>query len=106
VDMTIPVVIGSANARIGLPAAIAALHAGHSAMDAAVAADAVLRTEERDEPPARIRPEQVDRRAKLRIHGRRMREEADPPSDDERIAVADLEAMVDVTVALVEAAAE
>src|SRR5712691_5082496 len=36
--MTIPVVIGSANARIGLPAAIAALHAGQSAMDAAVAA--------------------------------------------------------------------
>jgi beta-aspartyl-peptidase (threonine type) len=36
--MTVPVVLGSANARIGLPAAIAALHAGHSAMDAAVAA--------------------------------------------------------------------
>jgi L-asparaginase / beta-aspartyl-peptidase len=33
-----PVVLGSANARIGLPAAIAALRAGHSAMDAAVAA--------------------------------------------------------------------
>src|SRR6476646_2144205 len=36
--MTIPVVIGSANARVGLPAAIAALRGGHSAMDAAVAA--------------------------------------------------------------------
>src|SRR5579859_5547561 len=36
--MTVPVVIGSANARIGLPAAIAALRSGRSAMDAAVAA--------------------------------------------------------------------
>src|SRR5579859_7479353 len=36
--MTVPVVIGSANARIGLPAAIAALRAGQSAMDAAVSA--------------------------------------------------------------------
>jgi beta-aspartyl-peptidase (threonine type) len=38
VRVTVPVVLGSANARIGLPAAIAALHAGRSAMDAAVAA--------------------------------------------------------------------
>jgi beta-aspartyl-peptidase (threonine type) len=36
--VTLPVVVGSANARIGLPAAIAELQAGHSAMDAAVAA--------------------------------------------------------------------
>jgi beta-aspartyl-peptidase (threonine type) len=35
---TEPVVLGSANARIGLPAAIAVLRAGGSAMDAAVAA--------------------------------------------------------------------
>src|SRR4030088_1150626 len=38
VRVTIPVVLGSANARVGLPAAIAALRAGRSAMDAAVAA--------------------------------------------------------------------
>src|SRR5438309_11025941 len=37
-SVIVPVVLGSANARIGLPAAIAALRAGHSAMDAAVAA--------------------------------------------------------------------
>src|SRR5258708_37911467 len=36
--VTVPVVLGSANARVGLPAAIAALRAGGSAMDAAVAA--------------------------------------------------------------------
>jgi L-asparaginase / beta-aspartyl-peptidase len=36
--VTVPVVLGSANARIGLPAAIAALRSGRSAMDAAVAA--------------------------------------------------------------------
>src|SRR5258708_19203832 len=36
--VTVPVVLGSANARVGLPAAIAALHAGPSARDAAVAA--------------------------------------------------------------------
>ena len=36
--MSVPVVLGSANARVGLPAAIAALRAGGSAMDAAVAA--------------------------------------------------------------------
>src|SRR5215467_5495464 len=36
--MTVPVVVGSANARVGLPAAIAALRAGRSALDAAVAA--------------------------------------------------------------------
>jgi beta-aspartyl-peptidase (threonine type) len=36
--VTVPVVLGSANARIGLPAAIEALRAGRSAMDAAVAA--------------------------------------------------------------------
>ena len=34
----VPVVLGSANARVGFPAAIAALRAGRSAMDAAVAA--------------------------------------------------------------------
>jgi len=34
----VPVVLGSANARVGFPAAIAALRAGSSAMDAAVAA--------------------------------------------------------------------
>jgi beta-aspartyl-peptidase (threonine type) len=37
-SVTVPVVLGSANARVGLPAAIAALRAGRSAMDAAVAA--------------------------------------------------------------------
>jgi beta-aspartyl-peptidase (threonine type) len=36
--MTAPVVLGSANARIGFPSAIAALHSGQSAMDAAIAA--------------------------------------------------------------------
>ena len=36
--MTVPVVLGSANARVGIPAAIAALRAGRSALDAAVAA--------------------------------------------------------------------
>jgi beta-aspartyl-peptidase (threonine type) len=36
--MSVPVVLGSANARVGLPAAIEALRAGRSAMDAAVAA--------------------------------------------------------------------
>ncbi len=36
--VTVPVVLGSANARVGLPAAIAALRSGCSAMDAAVAA--------------------------------------------------------------------
>src|SRR5438552_8114271 len=34
----VPVVLGGANARVGFPAAIAALRAGRSAMDAAVAA--------------------------------------------------------------------
>jgi beta-aspartyl-peptidase (threonine type) len=38
VRVIVPVVLGSANARVGLPAAIEALHAGRSAMDAAVAA--------------------------------------------------------------------
>jgi beta-aspartyl-peptidase (threonine type) len=36
--VTVPIVLGSANARVGFPAAIAALHAGRPAMDAAVAA--------------------------------------------------------------------
>jgi beta-aspartyl-peptidase (threonine type) len=36
--VTTPVVLGSANARVGFPAAIAALRAGRSAIDAAVAA--------------------------------------------------------------------
>jgi L-asparaginase / beta-aspartyl-peptidase len=36
--MTVPVVLGSANARIGFPSAIEALRAGCSAMDAAIAA--------------------------------------------------------------------
>jgi len=36
--VTVPVVVGSANARIGLPAAVGVLRAGGSAMDAAVAA--------------------------------------------------------------------
>ncbi len=36
--MITPVVLGSANARVGFPAAIAALRAGRSAMDAAIAA--------------------------------------------------------------------
>jgi beta-aspartyl-peptidase (threonine type) len=36
--VSVPVVLGSANARVGLPAAIAALRSGRSAMDAAVAA--------------------------------------------------------------------
>ena len=36
--MRVPVVLGSANARVGLPAAIEALRTGRSAMDAAVAA--------------------------------------------------------------------
>jgi isoaspartyl peptidase/L-asparaginase-like protein (Ntn-hydrolase superfamily) len=36
--VSVPVVVGSANARIGLPAAIEALRAGRSAMDAAIAA--------------------------------------------------------------------
>jgi beta-aspartyl-peptidase (threonine type) len=38
VRVIVPVVLGSANARVGLPAAIAALRSGCSAMDAAVAA--------------------------------------------------------------------
>jgi len=38
VGVNVPVVLGSANARVGFPAAIAALRAGESAMDAAVAA--------------------------------------------------------------------
>jgi beta-aspartyl-peptidase (threonine type) len=37
-QVTVPVVLGSANARVGLPAAVAALRAGRSAMDAAIAA--------------------------------------------------------------------
>lgn len=36
--MSVPVVLGSANARVGLPAAIAALRSGRSAMDAAIEA--------------------------------------------------------------------
>jgi beta-aspartyl-peptidase (threonine type) len=38
VSLSVPVVLGSANARVGVPAAIAALRAGASALDAAVAA--------------------------------------------------------------------
>ena len=38
VRVTVPLVLGSANARVGLPAAIAALRDGRSAMDAAIAA--------------------------------------------------------------------
>jgi beta-aspartyl-peptidase (threonine type) len=37
-DVSVPVVLGSANARVGFAAAIAALRAGRSAMDAAIAA--------------------------------------------------------------------
>ena len=36
--MSVPVVLGSANARVGMPAAIAALRSGSSAMDAAIEA--------------------------------------------------------------------
>src|SRR5438477_192998 len=36
--MIVPVVLGSANARVGLPAALEALRTGRSAMDAAIAA--------------------------------------------------------------------
>jgi isoaspartyl peptidase/L-asparaginase-like protein (Ntn-hydrolase superfamily) len=36
--VVVPVIVGSANARVGLPAAIEALQAGRSAMDAAIAA--------------------------------------------------------------------
>jgi L-asparaginase / beta-aspartyl-peptidase len=36
--MSVPVILGSANARVGFPAAIEALRTGHSAMDAAIAA--------------------------------------------------------------------
>src|SRR5689334_4324520 len=36
--MVVPVVLGSANARVGFPSAIEALKAGKSAMDAAIAA--------------------------------------------------------------------
>jgi isoaspartyl peptidase/L-asparaginase-like protein (Ntn-hydrolase superfamily) len=38
VHVSVPVVLGSANARVGLPAAIAALRAGRPALDAAIAA--------------------------------------------------------------------
>jgi beta-aspartyl-peptidase (threonine type) len=38
VSVSVPVIVGSANARIGFPSAIEALRTGRSAMDAAVAA--------------------------------------------------------------------
>jgi len=58
----------------------------------------VLRTEQRDDPPARVGVEEVDRGPELGVDPRRVCEQADPPPGDERIAIAeqDLETAVHI----------